>query len=131
MDTLREAFDGTGQPTPGEGGVTIWYFENGYDEGAGREGIYGRRAELVRAAAVGGRRPNRRTDADHPAPDQATQLVDALRLAYCEPYVGAYFNFLLFDENDLTGWRCNACCTATGRGSRRGRRSSLRSPKCS
>ena len=39
------------------------------------------------------------------ADDQATQLADALRLAYCQPYVGAFFNFLLADERSLGGWQ--------------------------
>ena len=39
------------------------------------------------------------------ADDQATQLADALRLAYCQPYVGAFFNFLLADERGLGGWQ--------------------------
>jgi hypothetical protein len=38
-------------------------------------------------------------------PDQASQLTDAIRLAYCEPAVGAFFNFLLADEPDLHGWQ--------------------------
>jgi hypothetical protein len=37
--------------------------------------------------------------------DQAAQLSDAVRLAYCQPYVGAFFNFLLADESSLTGWQ--------------------------
>src|SRR5205085_896376 len=37
------------------------------------------------------------------APDQATQVLDAIRLAACPPYVGAFFNFLLADEPTLTG----------------------------
>src|SRR5207247_437897 len=36
---------------------------------------------------------------------QSTQLADAVRLAYCQPYVGAFFNFLLWDEPDLTRWQ--------------------------
>ncbi|MDQ2983786.1 MAG: hypothetical protein M3R70_07680, partial [Actinomycetota bacterium] len=28
-----------------------------------------------------------------------------LRLAYCQPYVGAFFNFLLRDESHLAGWQ--------------------------
>jgi hypothetical protein len=39
------------------------------------------------------------------APDQATQLRCAVRLAYCQPYVGAIFNFLLRDEARLVGWQ--------------------------
>ena len=38
-------------------------------------------------------------------PDQASQLTDAIRLAYCQPAVGAFFNFLLADEADLHGWQ--------------------------
>jgi hypothetical protein len=39
------------------------------------------------------------------APDQATQLSDALRVAYCQPAVGAFFNFELADERNLAGWQ--------------------------
>ena len=39
------------------------------------------------------------------APDQATQLSDALRVAYCQPAVGAFFNFELADERNLGGWQ--------------------------
>jgi hypothetical protein len=28
-----------------------------------------------------------------------------VRLAYCQPYIGAFFNFLLVDEERLTGWQ--------------------------
>jgi hypothetical protein len=37
--------------------------------------------------------------------DHASQLADAVRLAFCQPYVGAFFNFLLADEERLTGWQ--------------------------
>jgi hypothetical protein len=43
-----------------------------------------------------------------PAPDQSTQVRDSIRLAACQPYVGAYFNFLLFDEPRLAGWQSGA-----------------------
>jgi hypothetical protein len=39
------------------------------------------------------------------AGDQAAQIADAIRLAYCQPYVGAFFNFLLADEPGLGGWQ--------------------------
>jgi hypothetical protein len=35
----------------------------------------------------------------------ATQLRDALLLAYCQPEVGAFFNFELIDESRLGGWQ--------------------------
>jgi hypothetical protein len=37
--------------------------------------------------------------------DQATQLGDAIELAYCQPAVGALFNFQLADERRLGGWQ--------------------------
>jgi hypothetical protein len=36
---------------------------------------------------------------------QATQLAAAVRLAYCQPLVQAFFNFELVDERDLHGWQ--------------------------
>jgi hypothetical protein len=37
--------------------------------------------------------------------DQASQLTDAIRVAYCQPAVGGFFNFLLADESNLHGWQ--------------------------
>jgi hypothetical protein len=40
------------------------------------------------------------------AGDQARQLIDALKLAYCsQPFVDAFFNFQLADERRLAGWQ--------------------------
>ena len=39
------------------------------------------------------------------APDQATQVTDALRVAYCQPGVAAFFNFEIADEPSLDGWQ--------------------------
>jgi len=36
---------------------------------------------------------------------QAEQLAAALQLAYCQPRVTAYFNFLLVDEPSLDRWQ--------------------------
>jgi hypothetical protein len=36
---------------------------------------------------------------------QATQLAAAVRLAYCQPSVGGFFNFELRDEPELSGWQ--------------------------
>ena len=38
-------------------------------------------------------------------PNQAGQLRDAIELAYCQPAVGAFFNFQLRDEVGLGGWQ--------------------------
>jgi hypothetical protein len=106
MGVLREAFGGTGQPVPGEGRVSIWYMEQGFQTAVdqAKAGLYhgtetDRRAlpawlGRTLASAIAG-----------PAPDQATQLTDALNLAYCQPAVAAFFNFELADEPSLAGWQ--------------------------
>jgi hypothetical protein len=103
---LREAFGGTGQPLPGKGRVRIWYMEQGFQTTVdpAKGALYrGRETDrqllppffaLAAARATGGL-----------APDQATQLSDALQLAYCQPAVGAFFNFELADETNLAGWQ--------------------------
>ena len=58
----------------------------------------GARDRPAGAAAV--LRPARRRRPRGPAPDQATQLTDALQLAYCQPAVAAFFNFELADETE-------------------------------
>jgi hypothetical protein len=120
---LWDAFAGTGQPVPeggsrparaarpagesrlaaGSGGAGIWILENGYQTAipAEKQGLY-HDAENVPTvaprAAVGG------DDAVTPL-TQATQVVDAIRIAYCNPYVTGYFNFLLRDDSDLGRWQ--------------------------
>jgi hypothetical protein len=39
------------------------------------------------------------------AKSQSLQLVAAISLAYCQPAVGAFFNFELYDEHRLGGWQ--------------------------
>ena len=114
MYNLWLAFNGTAQPLPGACGarcVSIWYLEGG---------VQTDRRPRPRLRVLGdgeredpGARLRRRRDRDprretSPAPDQYTQVLDAARLAACQPHVGAYFNFLLFDEPVLTGWQSGA-----------------------
>ena len=75
------------------------------------------RAHLVPGGWLPDRLPTKRsfyqnseTDRSVVAPvggkvDQASQLSDAIRLAYCQPAVGGFFNFLLADESNLHGWQ--------------------------
>ena len=89
---LRDAFKGTAQPLPSSGGVAIWYLEDGFQSNIpnGEAGPY------------------RGVENDPRAVDpetQATQLGAAVRLAYCQPNVAAFFNFQLVDERDLAGWQ--------------------------
>jgi hypothetical protein len=86
-----EAFAGTDQPTIGSG-PRIWYLENGFETtiASPKRTLY---SGVERARTVG-------SEALH-----AEQLVDSVRLAYCQPYVASTFNFLLTDERRLAGWQ--------------------------
>jgi hypothetical protein len=86
-----EAFSGTDQPTIGRG-ARIHYLENGFETtvAGGKRSHY---SGAERARTVG-------PDALH-----SEQLIDAVRLAYCQPHVASYFNFLLTDEVRLAGWQ--------------------------
>ncbi len=104
---LREAFGGTGQPTP-DGGVPIWYLETGYqtliddDKQRFYDGVENWPGSVPDVAP--GALPAKPPDTS-PAPDQATQLADSLRMMYCQPHIAAVFNFLIRDEASLEGWQ--------------------------
>ena len=103
MQTLTTAFRGTAQPVPGQGTTKIWYLAQGYQTAPDREPhrLHRHRDRHEPGAVVvaaGGGRPGQ-----GPGVDQAVQLQDAIRVAYCQPAVGAYFNFHLYDERDLAG----------------------------
>jgi hypothetical protein len=120
--TLTTAFRDTAQPVPGSGSitipatgtgfrarpaierpVTIWYLETGFETVVPAE----KRGHYT------GKEPNRRlvqplapkTRSALVVPDQVSQLRDALELAYCQPAVGAFFNFMFVDEVGLGGWQ--------------------------
>ena len=95
LSCLRRAFGGTRQPVPGQKDVRIWYLENGFQTGVATKRSFYQDSETDRAvvAPLGGR------------VDQVSQLTDAIRLAYCQPAVGGFFNFLLADESNLHGWQ--------------------------
>jgi hypothetical protein len=84
---LDESYAGTAQPA-----TPVWYLENGFQTTVAR----GRRPRYRGRESVSG--------TVGPG-EHATQLATALRLAYCQPRVGAYFNFLLVDEPLLEGWQ--------------------------
>jgi len=91
LSYLRGAFGGTHQPVPGQKDVRIWYLEDGFQTSVATKRSFYASSETDRALV---------------SPlDQATQLTDAVRLAYCQPAVGAFFNFLLADEQNLHGWQ--------------------------
>jgi hypothetical protein len=102
LDAIEDAFGGTGQPVPGTDRASVWYLENGFQTTVPRSKrrlYYGVETDqwVVPPVAPEGVEPWFR--------DQARQLRDALLLAYCQPQVGAFFNFELIDEDRLTGWQ--------------------------
>jgi hypothetical protein len=108
VKALADGFHGTGQPVPGRcvgdppRCVEIWYLEAGYQTvpGNAERTLYTGRENDAEAIpdATG-------TPAPAGAVTQTSQLADGIRLAYCQPYVRAFFNFLLWDEPDLTRWQ--------------------------
>jgi hypothetical protein len=112
MRNLSLAFAGTGQPLPGEcaGSLcpVIWYTEVGFQTNV----------DPAKAAAYTGVEtettllpPDAGGESDATgalAPDQRTQVNDAVRLAACQPYVAGFLNFLLADEPRLEGWQSGA-----------------------
>jgi hypothetical protein len=92
VSVLTEAFSGTDQPLPGRRGVTIWYLEDGFET----------KLTPAKRSLYTGRELARTVPAEKL---HRQQLVDAIRLAYCQPHVGAFFNFLLTDERRLNGWQ--------------------------
>jgi hypothetical protein len=116
MQALRDAFRGTAQPYPGggtartatgAGSTDTWYLEIGFQsttEGGPSGSYSGSETDL--GALPPGSGPARALSLAGGGPvTQASQLVDAIRRAYCQPYIGAYFNFLLLDERDLGRWQ--------------------------
>jgi hypothetical protein len=108
MHNVFLAFDGTAQPIPGEEDVRIWYTESGYQTAVdqGKESAYTGTENVATIPDDAGGEPETPAPAEtSDAPDQRTQALDAIRLAACQPFVGAYFNFLLADEARLAGWQ--------------------------
>jgi hypothetical protein len=105
MSVLQEAFGGTAQPLPGQGRVTIWYMEQGFQTtiDPSKSAFY--RGTETDPQLVPPWLARTSAGTDGLAPDQVTQLRDALQLAYCQPAVGAFFNFELADETSLAGWQ--------------------------
>jgi fibronectin type 3 domain-containing protein len=111
MYNLWLAFNGTPQPIPGQSGVSIWYLEAGFQTAVDAEkaGAYtGTENVKVVPDSAGGEPESPPPAETSAAPDQHTQVLDSIRLAVCQPYVAAYFNFLLFDEPGLGGWQSGA-----------------------
>ena len=83
------------------GPVTIWYLEDGFETivpPANRAAYTGKEQNtLLVPALLYGKATG--------SADQSSQLRNALELAYCQPAVGAFFNFQLTDERSLGRWQ--------------------------
>ena len=91
LATLQKAFRGTAQPLPGRRGVTIWFLEDGYQSSVdGHENSYLGRENVAVVLDPG---------------FANLQLASSIWLAYCQPLVGALFNFQLRDDTSLSGWQ--------------------------
>jgi hypothetical protein len=101
MNVLRTSFEGTPQPLPGTRGVSIWYVEDGFQTVAPPEKRRYYRGRENDVYAVPALAPHGETT----VVDQATQLRDAILLAYCQPAVTGFLNFGLLDEDRLGGWQ--------------------------
>jgi hypothetical protein len=103
MNVLQTAFEETGQPLPGRRGVSIWYVEDGFQTVPPPEKsrfYRGRENDGHALPAIAAR-----TERQDGAVDQASQLRDAILLAYCQPSVSGFPNFGLLDEDRLGGWQ--------------------------
>ncbi len=106
VGALSTGFGGTSQPLPGQNGTTIWYLAQGYQTAADSAHAGQYTGAETDTAPVAPFSPNEASDnGSGPGIDQPLQLEDAIHLAYCQPFVGAYFNFHLVDEKDLGGWQ--------------------------
>jgi hypothetical protein len=105
LATLIEAFDGTGQPLPGFRGVSIWYMEDGFQTTVDAAHAHRYTGVETDRHALPPWSPRFLAAERGPAVDQAAQLAAAVELAYCQPEVGAFFNFELADETGLGGWQ--------------------------
>jgi hypothetical protein len=92
VSALTEAFRGTGQPVPGKRGVGIWYLESGFQTAVPAD----------KAPSYEGSE----NDVHAVSPETAgAHVLEAVRLAYCQPLVKAFFNFELVDDRNLAGWQ--------------------------
>jgi hypothetical protein len=98
MAALNDAFQFTGQRVPSATWPRLWYLEDGFQTAfpwtLARTYI-GHENDIHVLPVL--------TFGDQTS--QSQQLVNAISLAYCQPAVGAFFNFELFDEHRLVGWQ--------------------------
>ena len=112
VSSYQTAFAGTPQAVPGncfanQPCVPIWYLETGFQTTVpvGDNTYFGVENVRVVPDISAGEPSSPSPPPTSRAPDQATQLRYAVRLAYCQPYVEAIFNFLVRDDPNLVGYQ--------------------------
>jgi hypothetical protein len=100
ISIFGDSFAGTAQPLLGTCRdnicLRVWLLETGFQTRPAddkRDDYSGAETDSTVIPDIGG------------TIDQASQLENALTLAYCQPSVGAIFNFLLADETRLEDWQ--------------------------
>jgi hypothetical protein len=96
VDALTQAFESTEQPVPSVLWPRIWYLEDGFQTAV---------PQPLAALYTGHENDPAVLPALGDGASQASQLTAAISLAYCQPAVGAFFNFELIDERRLVGWQ--------------------------
>jgi hypothetical protein len=96
IGAITQGFSMTAQPVPSATWPRLWYLEDGFQTQVPQE-----------LASLYTGRENDPTvlPPDGDGKTQASQLVAAISLAYCQPAVSAFFNFKLIDERRLVGWQ--------------------------
>jgi hypothetical protein len=112
MHAYNVGFQGTAQAIPGEcvpgGCVWIWYTEAGYQtrvDEARTSGYSGTETVAAIPDYAGGEPESPAPLSTSIAPDQWTQIRDGVRLAFCQPYVQSFWNYLLVDHSPLNHWQ--------------------------
>jgi hypothetical protein len=113
LQALSDGFGGTSQPVPADCArpapscVSIWYLEAGYQTipDAAHQPFYTGTENDDHAI------PDATTARAQDLPTQSFQLTEGIELALCQPYVGAFFNFLLWDEPSLARWQSGVLWT--------------------
>jgi hypothetical protein len=111
MAALRDGFDfpGSGQPVPGQCKdgpcVVVWYTEAGFQTSVPEAHAAAYAGEEATPFVIPDDAGGEPEPPGQFGPDQRTQLEDAIRLSACQPYVQAFFNYLVVDDVDLGGWQ--------------------------
>lgn len=96
LDAITRAFRFTAQRVPSAEWTRLWYLEDGFQTSV---------PWIYQPWYTGRENDHAVLASDGDGLSQSEQLRSAISLAYCQPAVGAFFNFELIDESRLGGWQ--------------------------